>query len=83
VEGVEITQLRVMGRAANHLEVNVRQRSNGQMRFLRMHWWDGAKHAQFLAKGTYIDVVVEPALNNFRGIAEVEAKLVDFCVRPT
>jgi len=81
VEDVEVTQVRAIGKTGIHLEVKVRQPQGGQMQFLRMQWWNGAEHAELLARGTRIDVVVEPALNEFRGIAEVEAKVVDFRFR--
>ncbi|MCE2884454.1 MAG: single-stranded-DNA-specific exonuclease RecJ [Planctomycetaceae bacterium] len=81
VEDVEVTQVRAIGKTGTHLEVKVRQPQGGQMQFLRMQWWNGAEHAELLARGTRIDVVVEPALNEFRGIAEVEAKVVDFRIR--
>jgi single-stranded-DNA-specific exonuclease len=83
VEDVEVTQVRAIGKTGTHLEVKVRQSCAGQNQFLRMQWWNGAEHAELLARGTRIDVVVEPSLGNFRGIAEVEAKVVDFRVRPS
>ena len=81
VEDVEVTQVRAIGKTGTHLEVKVRQPHAGQMQFLRMQWWNGAEHAELLARGTRIDVVVEPGLNHFRGLAEVEAKVIDFRVR--
>ena len=81
VEDVEVTQVRAIGKTGTHLEVKVRQPNAGQMQFLRMQWWNGAEYAELLARGTRIDVVVEPGLNHFRGLAEVEAKVIDFRVR--
>jgi len=81
VEDVEVTQVRAIGKTGTHLEVKVRQLCAGQNQFLRMQWWNGAEHAELLARGTRIDVVVEPGLNHFRGLAEVEAKVIDFRVR--
>ena len=77
-----MTQVRAIGKTGTHLEVKVRQQQGAQMQFLRMQWWNGAEHAELLARGTHIDVVVEPARSDFRGIAEVEAKVVDFRIRP-
>ena len=77
VEHVEVTATRPIGRDGKHIEVTIKQIVGGKAHFLRMQWWSGAEHIELLAKGTRMDVVIEPTLNTFKGIAEVEARVVD------
>ena len=58
----------------------MRQRTASRESFLRVQWWDGAKHAQSLEKGMRLDLVIEPGLDRFRGAVEPNARLVDLQV---
>ena len=79
VEGAELTQVRPFGKAGavRHLELAVRKPWRGQQRFLRIQWWDGAKHAASLEKGMRLDLVIEAGLDRFRGGVEPNARLLD------
>lgn len=79
VEDVEVTSTRQFGPDGKHIEVTIKQFVGKKASFLRMQWWDGAKHAAFV-KGKRLDVVIEPSLNTFKGLAEVEARIVDLKV---
>ena len=79
IEGVEVTQVRPFGKAGavRHLELAVRKPWRGQQRFLRIQWWDGAKHAGSIEKGMRLDLVIEAGLDRFRGGIEPNARLLD------
>ncbi len=79
VEGAKLTQVRPFGKAGavRHLELVVSQERFGRPSFLRVQWWDGAKHAGAFEKGMRLDLVIEPGLDRFRGAVEPNARLVD------
>ena len=79
VEGAKLTQVRPFGKAGavRHLELVVSQDRFGRPSFLRIQWWDGARHAAALEKGMRLDLVIEPGLDRFRGAVEPNARLVD------
>ena len=66
--------------AVRHLELVVSQERFGRPSFLRVQWWDGAKHAGAFEKGMRLDLVIEPGLDRFRGAVEPNARLVDLRV---
>ena len=76
VEDAVVTQSRVFGKTASHLELTLRQRE----RFQRVQWWGGARHEKSIEKGARIDAVIEVKLRADR-IAEVDATLVDLAFR--
>ena len=82
VEGARLTRTRIFGKAgdARHLELVVSQPRFGRDSFLRIQWWDGARHAESLEKGMVLDLVIEPGLDRFRGTVEPNARLVDLAV---
>jgi single-stranded-DNA-specific exonuclease len=82
LESAKLTQIRPFGKAGavRHLELVVSQPRFGRDSFLRIQWWDGARHAESLEKGMILDLVIEPGLDRFRGKVEPNARLVDLAV---
>ena len=81
VEDVEVRQVRPFGPTGEHLELLVRQPSGRSTSSCRLKWWRSGSHLGLLAPGSRIDVVVEPSISHFRGVAEVAARLVDLRIR--
>jgi len=81
VEDLEVTQVRPLGRDGKHLELVTRVELHGQLRHLTAKWWRSAEYQKFVQVGARIDLVVEPSVSQFRGIAEVSLTVVDLEIR--
>ncbi|MFM7133187.1 MAG: single-stranded-DNA-specific exonuclease RecJ, partial [Planctomycetota bacterium] len=76
VRDAEVTDLRIFGKSQQHLELTLRH-EGARKGFLRAQRWDGAPLAASIARKSRVDIVIEPEINTFRGVAEVRARLID------
>jgi single-stranded-DNA-specific exonuclease len=65
---------RVFGKQGDHLELRV---TDGRGGFLRATWWRSVEHRGHLAKGAFVDLVVEPQFDRYRGGMEVVGAVQD------
>jgi single-stranded-DNA-specific exonuclease len=73
--GVRISaEPRVFGKQNDHLELQV---TDGRGSFLRATWWRSVEHREHLAKGTPLDLVIEPKFDGYRSRREVVGSVKD------
>ena len=66
-----------MGPEGKHLQMRVRQETDGGIGRMRAVWWRGAEHAASMAPGMRLDLAIEPKINEWNGARSVEAELRD------
>ncbi len=70
---------RLMGQHAKHLTMQVESESGLRMRLVAWQWGEHFEQLRSAA-GSQFDVVITPALNNFRGESRVEGILLDLAL---